>query len=62
MCSTVASAEHLLCRVPGYLALLERYGIGWRERRSADPGVIRYADDDQVVVTPYPLLGSERMR
>jgi len=50
-----ASAAHLLCRVPGYLELLDRYGIAWRERRSADPGVIRYADDDQIVVTPYPL-------
>jgi hypothetical protein len=32
-----ASAEHLLCRVPGYLALLERYGIGWRERPQRRP-------------------------
>jgi hypothetical protein len=54
-CWFLDSAEHLLCRVPGYLALLGRYGIAWRERRSADPGVIRYADADQVVVTPYPL-------
>jgi len=45
--------------VPGYLALLERYGIAWRERRSADPGLVRYADADQVVVTPYPLTGSD---
>jgi hypothetical protein len=51
------SAEHLLRRVPGYLALLDRYGLAWRERSSADPGLIHYADDVQVVVTPY-LLGS----
>ncbi|HEX8306208.1 MAG TPA: hypothetical protein VF612_15130 [Jatrophihabitans sp.] len=51
-----ASAEPLLCRVPGHLELLDRYGIGWRERHSADPGVVRYADADQVVVTPYPLV------
>lgn len=49
------SAEHLLGRLPGYLALLDRYGIRWRQRRSADPGVVRYRDDVQVVVTPYPL-------
>jgi hypothetical protein len=52
------SAEHLLCRVPGYLALLERYSIGWRERRSADPGLIRYRDEVQIVVTPYPLTSA----
>ena len=52
-CWFTSSAEHLLCRVPGYLALLDRYGIGWTELRSADPGQIRYSDDDQVVVTPY---------
>lgn len=50
------SAEHLLRRLPGYLALLDRYGIAWRERRSADPGVIRYRDDVQVAVTPYSLV------
>jgi hypothetical protein len=31
------------------------YGLAWRERRSADPGVIRYSDADQIVATPYPL-------
>jgi hypothetical protein len=54
-CWFLDSAEHLLCRLPGYLELVERYGLAWRERRSADPGVIRYADADQIVVTPYPL-------
>ncbi|HEX8093023.1 hypothetical protein [Jatrophihabitans sp.] len=54
-CWFLDSAEHLLCRVPGYLALLDRYGMAWRERRSADPGVIRYADADQIVATPYQL-------
>jgi hypothetical protein len=52
-CWFTSAAEHLLCRVPGYLALLDRYRIGWTELRSADPGRIRYSDDDQVVVTPY---------
>lgn len=54
-CWFLMSAERLLCRMPGYLSLLDRYGIAWRERRSADPGVIRYRDDVQVAVTPYPL-------
>ena len=54
-CWFADSAEHLLCRVPGYLALLDRYGIAWRERRSADPGLIRYRDDVQIVVHPVPI-------
>jgi hypothetical protein len=53
-CWFTSSAQRLLCRIPGYLALLDRYGVGWTERRSADPGQIRYQDEDQVVVTPYP--------
>ena len=48
-----ASAGHLTGRVPGYLTLLDRYGVAWTERRSTDPGVVRYSDDDQIVVTPY---------
>lgn len=47
------SAGHLLDRVPAYLDLLDRYGVGWVERRSPDPGVVRYSDDVQIVVTPY---------
>jgi hypothetical protein len=54
-CWFADSAEHLLCRVPGYLSLLDRYGLGWRERRSADPGLVRYRDDVQIAVIPYPL-------
>lgn len=54
-CWFLMSAEHLLCRLPGYLDLLDRYGIGWRQRSSADPGVLRYRDDVQIAVTPYPL-------
>ncbi|MEU7479947.1 hypothetical protein AB0A63_28415 [Lentzea sp. NPDC042327] len=49
----LTAASHLLARVPGYLDLLDRYGIGWVERRSEDPGVILYADEVQVVVRPY---------
>ncbi len=47
------SATHLLAKVPGYLALLDRYGVRWVERRSQDPGVILYADDVQIVVRPH---------
>jgi hypothetical protein len=54
-CWFLDSAEHLLGRLPGYLDLLDRHGIGWRERRSADPGVVRYRDDVQIAVTPYSL-------
>lgn len=46
------TAVHLLERVPGYLALLDRYQVGWVERRSPAPGLIRYEDDVQIVVTP----------
>jgi hypothetical protein len=53
-CWFKASAGHLLERVPGYLALLDRYGVAWTERRSGDPGVVIYEDADQVVVVPYP--------
>lgn len=48
-----SAAAHLLVRVPGYLALLDRYGVGWVERRSADPGVVLYRDDVQIVVRPH---------
>src|ERR1700742_4715349 len=46
------SAVHLLERVPGYLDLLSRYGVRCVERRSADPGVVLYEDDVQIVVRP----------
>jgi len=39
-------------RQSGYLDLLDRYQVGWIERRSDNPGRIRYEDDVQVVVTP----------
>lgn len=46
------SAHHLLARVPGYLDLLDRYGVAWTERRTTTPGTILYEDTVQVVVTP----------
>lgn len=48
-----STATHLLVKVPAYLALFDRYGVGWVERRSHDPGVILYADAVQVVVRPH---------
>ncbi len=51
-CWFKSSASYLLERVPGYLDLLDRYQVGWIERRSDNPGRIRYEDDVQVVVTP----------
>ena len=51
-CWFKSTAGHLLARVPGYLDLLDRHQVGWVERRSSDPGQIRYEDDVQVVVAP----------
>ncbi|WP_020521487.1 hypothetical protein [Catelliglobosispora koreensis] len=47
------SAGHLLERVPGYLALLDRYDVAWVEVRSSDPGVVLYEDDVQIVVAAH---------
>jgi hypothetical protein len=49
-CWFKATATHLLERVPGYLDLLDRYGVSWTERRSSSPGRVLYEDDVQVVV------------
>ncbi|MGO4145256.1 hypothetical protein AB4Y77_09250 [Paenarthrobacter sp. YAF11_1] len=46
------SAAHLLKRIPGYVDLLDRYGVKWEEVRSSDPGRVLYEDDVQVVVVP----------
>jgi hypothetical protein len=47
------TAVHLLERIPGYLDLLNRYGVPWEELRSAAPGHVLYEDDVQVVVRPH---------
>ncbi|WP_207552236.1 hypothetical protein [Mycobacteroides abscessus] len=52
-CWFKSTANHLLDRVPGYLALLERHGIAWTVRRTSEPGRILYRDDVQVVVAPF---------
>ena len=46
------AATHLLDRVPGYLALLHRYGVAWVERMCEQPGRVLYNDDVQIVVAP----------
>lgn len=47
-------ALHLLARIPGYLNLLDHYGVQWEELRSPSPGHVLYEDDVQVVVNPHP--------
>lgn len=47
------SAVRLLDRIPGYLNLLDQYGVQWEELRSPTPGIIVYEDDVQVVVKPH---------
>lgn len=54
-CWFKASARNLLSRVPGYLDLLDRYGVPWAERRSAEPGKILYEDTVQVVAVLGPM-------
>jgi len=51
-CWFKSSADHLLRRLPGYLALLDRHGVAWTEHTSSEPGHILYEDAVQVVVAP----------
>lgn len=44
------AADHLLERLPGYLRLLDKYGVGWVKIVCGDPGRVIYEDDVQVVV------------
>ena len=55
------TATHLLERVPGYLALLDRYGVAWVERRSDAPGRVLYEDEVQIVVA-VPAAASRTAR
>ena len=45
------AADHLLERLSGYLALLDKYGVGWVRLLSEAPGRIIYEDDVQIVVS-----------
>ena len=51
-----STATHVLDRVPGYLALLDRYDTPWRMARSENPGPRLYEDDVQVVVAARTCL------
>jgi len=57
ICWFKETATHLLDRVPGYLDLLDRYGIGWVERRTSNPGTVLYEDDVQVLTRPADTSG-----
>jgi hypothetical protein len=48
-----ASASDLLGLTREYLALLDRYSVGWVELRTSHPGRITYEDDVQVVAVPF---------
>lgn len=51
-CWFKSTASHLLDRIPGYLTLLDRYGVAWTVRGTSEPGQILYHDDVQVVAVP----------
>ena len=53
LCWFKASATDLLEKVPGYLALLERYGVAWQRVDSDDPGRVLHEDAHQVVIAPH---------
>jgi hypothetical protein len=54
-----SSAVHLIERVAGYLAILDAHQVEWVRLDSQDPGLIIYADADQVVVVAHPPAPSD---
>lgn len=46
-------AAWLIGRVEGYLAILDRHGVGYVALRCDDPGRVVYEDAYQVVVVPH---------
>jgi hypothetical protein len=46
-------ADHLLDRVPGYLAILDNHRIAWQRVETDEPGRVLYEDDHQVVAEPH---------
>lgn len=46
------TAAHLLERLGGYLAILDRHGVAYEIRRTDHPGRIIYEDAYQVVAVP----------
>jgi hypothetical protein len=53
-CWFKSTAEPILARVPGYLAILDRYGVAWRERRTEATGRVLYEDSVQVISDGKP--------
>ncbi len=51
---SLAATEPILERVVGYLTLLDRYGIAWRERRTETVGHVLYEDAIQVITDGQP--------
>lgn len=49
------TSTHLLQRVDGYLAILDRHGVGYEIKRTDHPGRIIYEDAYQVVAVPLRL-------
>jgi hypothetical protein len=47
------SAEYLIAKVRCYLELLDRYGVGWVQRKDENPGQVLYKDEVQIVVAPF---------
>jgi hypothetical protein len=43
------TAQELVSRVGGYLAILDAHFIAWEEVRTTDPGTILYEDRWQIV-------------
>lgn len=54
------TAVHLLRRVTGYLAILDRHGVAYVTLRTDDPGRIVYEDPYQVVAVPRDAGGYGR--
>jgi hypothetical protein len=49
-----APSESILAKASGYLALLERYGVAWQERRTEDVGQVLYEDSIQIISDGRP--------
>ena len=47
-----SSATELLVMTHDYLALLDRYNIGWMELRTSNPGRVTHEDAVQVIAVP----------
>lgn len=57
-----STAQHLITRVDGYLAILTAHGIPYRRLTTTSPGHVLYEDPYQVVVLPRPAATGQRTR